>query len=80
MELLIFECQEMYFSNLGARKWNEYTDLGDKKWTDYTVLGDKKWTGYMDLGDNYYENFLVFSIFPPFPYPKNIFHYVFHDD
>ena len=58
----------MEFSDLGAQKWNKYTDLGDKKWT-----------GYMDLGDKYYEKFSVFPIFSPFPFPKNIFHYVFHD-
>ena len=56
-----------------------YTDLGDKKWNDYTVLGDKKWNNYTLLGDNYYEKFSVFSIFSPFPFPKNILDYGFHD-
>ena len=36
-------------------------------------------TDYTVLGDNYYEKFSVFSIFPPFPFPKNILHYGFHD-
>ena len=32
-----------------------------------------------NLGNNYYEKFSVFSIFSPFPFSKNIFHYGFHD-